>query len=93
MINNFIFQISCLGMTTNERINVGRYKHFHPVNDINSTKSPFNHGPCQNIIDFFGIRCFGLFNPDYTNWMTQYQFMHKIEGAPLLQEKDNYQYV
>lgn len=81
-------------MTTNERMNVGRYKHFHAVNDVKSTKSPFDHGPCQNIIDLLGIRCFGLFNPDYTDWMTQYQLIEKIEIAPLLPEKDNnYQYV
>ncbi|KAK6619516.1 hypothetical protein RUM43_012273 [Polyplax serrata] len=88
-----MYQISCLGMTTNERMNAGRYKHFHPTNDLNSTRSPFDHGPCQNIIDLLGLRCFGLFHPDYTDWMTQYHFNQKVEGVPLLPEKDNFQYV
>lgn len=80
-------------MTTNERMNVGRYKHFHPVNDMNSTRSPFDRGACQNIIDVLEIRCCGLFNPDNTDWMTQYQLNEKVEAAPLLTEKDEYQYV
>lgn len=80
-------------MTTNERMNVGRYKHFHPPEDITATRSPFDRGPCQNIIDLLGIRCFGLFKPDQTDWMTQYQISQRVEDAPLLNEKDNYQYV
>ncbi|KAL0268773.1 UNVERIFIED_CONTAM: hypothetical protein PYX00_010589 [Menopon gallinae] len=88
-----LYQISCLGMTTNERMNVGRYKHFHPDGDIHTTRSPFDRGGCQNIIDLLGFRCFGLFKPDPTDWMTQYQVVHRIEDTPLLNEKDNYQYV
>ncbi|CAH1388918.1 unnamed protein product [Nezara viridula] len=60
------YQISILGMTTNERMNAGRYGHF------SSGKSPFSRGPLQNCVDFFNIRCLGLLRPDNTDWMATY---------------------
>lgn len=57
-------------MTTNERMNAGRYRHFH--GGTGGTKSPFHRGRYQNIIDFLQLRCFGLCRPDPTDWMTRY---------------------
>ncbi|XP_018326776.1 palmitoyltransferase Hip14 isoform X2 [Agrilus planipennis] len=84
-----IYQISCLGMTTNERMNKGRYVHF--VN--NSGKSPFSRSPLANLADFFGCRCFGLFTPQTKDWTTSYNLDKGIEQQPLLKHKDNFQYV
>lgn len=87
-----MYQISILGMTTNERMNAGRYRHF-TSNASGSTRSPFHRGVFQNIIDFFHLRCCGLFNPDPTDWMTRYHIKTPIEQEPLLTNKENYQYV
>jgi palmitoyltransferase len=84
----------CLGMTTNERMNIGRYKHFHKSGQLNgATHSPFNRGLCQNLIDFAQIRCFGLLKPDTTDWLTRYDIKQSVEQVPLLCAKENYQYV
>ena len=50
-----IYQIKvvCLAMTTNERMNAGRYKHFHK-NRHGHVESPFNRGILQNIADITG---------------------------------------
>ena len=42
-----------LAMTTNERMNAGRYKHFHSKRG--EIKSPFHKGVLQNLIDVAGI--------------------------------------
>ncbi|KAJ6651390.1 hypothetical protein lerEdw1_020963 [Lerista edwardsae] len=63
-------QISCLGITTNERMNARRYKHFKVT--TTSIESPFNHGCIRNIIDFFEFRCCGLFRPVIVDWTRQY---------------------
>ena len=42
-----------LAMTTNERMNAGRYKHFHRKHG--EIKSPFHKGVLQNLIDVAGI--------------------------------------
>ncbi|XP_046671938.1 palmitoyltransferase Hip14 [Homalodisca vitripennis] len=86
-----LYQISILGMTTNERMNAGRYRHFH--GSSGGTKSPFHRGKCQNLVDFLQLRCFGLFRPDPTDWMTRYQVRSPVEQEPLLNNKENYQYV
>ncbi|OXB83538.1 UNVERIFIED_CONTAM: hypothetical protein H355_011357 [Colinus virginianus] len=62
--------ISCLGITTNERMNARRYKHFKVT--TTSIESPFNHGCIRNIIDFFEFRCCGLFRPVIVDWTRQY---------------------
>lgn len=80
-----IYQIVFLGMTTNERINRGRYKHFIDLGG----KSPFNLGPMQNIADFFGISCFGLLKVRKSNWMV---FTDK-ESVSLISPNDDLQYV
>lgn len=80
-----IYQIVFMGMTTNERINRGRYKHFMELNG----KSPFDLGPWRNIADFLGISCCGLLNMKKNNWMV---FADK-ENANLISPNDDLQYV
>lgn len=80
-----IYQIVFIGMTTNERINRGRYKHFIELDG----KSPFNHGPWQNIAEFFHCSCFGLLKVKKDNWMV---FADK-EAANLITSHDDLQYV
>ena len=47
-----IYQIAHLGMTTNERMNVQRYKHFHTARQ-GVYRSPFSDGHLRNILRFF----------------------------------------
>jgi hypothetical protein len=41
-------------MTTNERMNASRYKHFHVPGRPGLIRSPFNRGIIQNIVDTAG---------------------------------------
>ncbi|XP_023019839.1 palmitoyltransferase Hip14 isoform X1 [Leptinotarsa decemlineata] len=84
-----MYQITCLGMTTNERMNRGRYSHFI----ANGGKSPFTKGPVSNLIDFFDCSCFGMIKPESKDWLTSYDIDKNIEHQPLLRHKDNFQYV
>lgn len=84
-----IYQISCLGMTTNERMNRGRYPHFIS----NGGQSPFSKGPVMNLIEFFECTCFGIAKPEQTDWLTKYSMEKNIEHQPLLKHIDNFQYV
>lgn len=93
------YQVICLGMTTNERMNRGRYRHFQEKGG----HSPFTRGPLQNLIDFVGCTCFGLVQPRRIDWMNYYDFdvqsNKTIEQEPLLRsnansmDNANYQYV
>ncbi|CAM5084686.1 unnamed protein product [Natator depressus] len=75
-----MYQISCLGITTNERMNARRYKHFKVT--TTSIESPFNHGCIRNIIDFFEFRCCGLFRPVIVDWTRQYSIEYdQTSGA------------
>ncbi|KAB5541857.1 hypothetical protein PHYPO_G00084760 [Pangasianodon hypophthalmus] len=65
-----LYQIAGLGITTNERMNARRYKHFKVT--ATSIESPFNHGCVRNLIDFFELRCCGLLRPTHVDWTTQY---------------------
>ncbi|KAK9885661.1 hypothetical protein WA026_012424 [Henosepilachna vigintioctopunctata] len=84
-----LYQITCLGMTTNERMNRGRYSHFLS----NHGKSPFSKGPLMNIAEFLGCTCFGFFKKEEQDWLTSYDLEKSIERQPLIRHKDNYQYV
>lgn len=83
------YQIVWLGMTTNERMNRGRYRHFQAAGG----KSPFNRGPIKNVADFLECSCFGAVQPVTTDWMTYFELEKSIEHEPLLRATDNYQYV
>uniref|UniRef100_A0A8C7XJ90 Palmitoyltransferase n=1 Tax=Oryzias sinensis TaxID=183150 RepID=A0A8C7XJ90_9TELE len=65
-----LYQIAALGITTNERMNARRYKHFKVT--ATSIESPFNHGCFRNLVDFFEIRCCGLIRPVTVDWTKQY---------------------
>lgn len=80
-----IYQIVFIGMTTNERINRGRYKHFIELGG----KSPFDLGPWRNIAEFCQCSCFGLLQVKRSNWMV---FTDK-EAANLITSHDDLQYV
>jgi len=82
------YQISCLAMTTNERMNAGRYTHFHKEatssghghsHGMGGTRieSPFDKGWWQNTIDFVGWRCNGFFKPSRQNWISIYDVERK----------------
>ncbi|XP_055629009.1 palmitoyltransferase Hip14 isoform X2 [Toxorhynchites rutilus septentrionalis] len=82
------YQVVCLGMTTNERMNRGRYRHFQ----AKGGKSPFTRGPIKNMVDFLECSCFGLVQPLRTDWMQYFDFDKHVEHEPLLRP-DNFQYV
>ncbi|KAI7792092.1 palmitoyltransferase ZDHHC17, partial [Triplophysa rosa] len=65
-----LYQIAVLGITTNERMNARRYKHFKVT--ATSIESPFNHGCMRNLINFFDLRCCGLLRPVAVDWTSQY---------------------
>uniref|UniRef100_S4RHH1 Palmitoyltransferase n=1 Tax=Petromyzon marinus TaxID=7757 RepID=S4RHH1_PETMA len=65
-----LYQISCLGITTNERMNARRYKHFKVT--ATTIESPFNHGCFRNSVDFFQCRCCGLCRPSAVDWTRQF---------------------
>ncbi|KAG8238511.1 hypothetical protein J437_LFUL017810 [Ladona fulva] len=94
-------KIVWLGMTTNERMNWARYKHFRVDvapgevargKNRKRRQSPFHRGHWQNFIDFWGIGCYGLWKPDSTDWTTRYEVKASVEELPLLSTKENYQY-
>jgi len=61
------YQVVFLGMTTNERMNLGRYTHFRKRGKT-ELESPFSRGSWNNLVDFLGWRCYGLCKPRKTNW-------------------------
>ncbi|XP_057317381.1 palmitoyltransferase ZDHHC17-like isoform X2 [Hydractinia symbiolongicarpus] len=67
-----IYQMLWLGMTTNERMNAPRYKHFHDKK-TGHISSPFSNGVIQNTADFFNFSYFGLVRPRKINWMKEYE--------------------
>lgn len=81
-----IYQIVFIGMTTNERINRGRYKHFMELDG----KSPFNLGPAKNIFEFMQCSCFGLFQVKGQSWMV---FTDKESANLIRSREDDIQYV
>lgn len=83
------YQAIYLGVTTNERMNRGRYQHFQAAGG----KSPFSRGPIQNAADFFECGCFGLIKPNKVDWVTKFNVEKNIEHEPLLRATDNFQYV
>ncbi|ALC44789.1 Hip14 [Drosophila busckii] len=82
------YQVVCLGMTTNERMNRGRYRHFQ----AKGGHSPFTRGPLLNLVDFLECSCFGLVQPRRVDWMNYYDYdsqVHQtIEKEPLLRCDD-----
>lgn len=87
------YQILWLGMTTNERMNRGRYRHFQAAGG----RSPFSRGPVRNAADFFECGCFGLVPANRIDWQIAFELdKHAVvEKRPLLRApaSENYQCV
>ncbi|XP_031566857.1 palmitoyltransferase ZDHHC17-like [Actinia tenebrosa] len=64
------YQLFWVGMTTNERLNMGRYSHM--MDHTGVPKSPFSRTVIGNIADFFGFSFFGLIRPKRVDWKRQY---------------------
>ncbi|CAG0914966.1 unnamed protein product [Notodromas monacha] len=95
LLTSQVYQIIALGMTTNESLNCGRYKHFHVQGSI--VESPFHRGLWQNFVDFCGFRCFGCCRPDQTDWRQVYEITdnshHTGRLLPGCTPNDKYQCV
>ncbi|KAK2187317.1 hypothetical protein NP493_169g00000 [Ridgeia piscesae] len=93
-----LFQIMWLGMTTNERLNYRRYKHFQKEG-TNKSVNPFHRGVLQNLVDLMGWRVPCLCRPASVDW--RYSFdtddtigRHNLTNPSTFgMAKDNYQYV
>ena len=78
-------QIVILAMTTNERMNLARYVHFH-TSRRGFYDSPFNRGYWQNLVDFAEFRCLGFLRPIKDDWYNTYDtedFVGKVKNAGL----------
>lgn len=69
-----------LGMTTNERINAGRYKHFKQGN-------PFHRGPLQNVVDFCECNLCGFKAQPVSDWFTTYDLKLLLEKKAATSQK------
>lgn len=77
-----LYQISSLAMTTNERMNAGRYKHFRDADG--HIRSPFDRGCRRNTFDFWGLRLGGFFRPASNDeWFKRYSLDDDV-NSPLL---------
>lgn len=99
------YQVVCLGMTTNERMNRGRYRHFQ----AHGGRSPFTRGPLRNAAEFCECGCCGLVPVARVDWQQAFEVeggkmgAGVVEREPLLrggggadgdvESGDNYQYV
>jgi hypothetical protein len=72
-------------MTTNERMNMSRYTHFH-TNRRGIYNSPFDRGVWQNFVDFADWRFFGFLRPIKDDWMNRFDIHDRPGGdkEPLL---------
>ncbi|XP_053600142.1 palmitoyltransferase Hip14 [Plodia interpunctella] len=59
-----LYLVVCLGMTTNEQLNRGRYRHFQS----RGGRSPFSRGPLLNAADFFQCGLCGLLPRRTRDW-------------------------
>ncbi|XP_056383779.1 palmitoyltransferase ZDHHC13 isoform X2 [Hyla sarda] len=75
-----LYQIACLGLTTQERFNLQMQNRFSK-HQVPLRKSPFNRGCIQNLADFFRCRCFGLIKTNSVDWTQQY---HNIFQASMV---------
>lgn len=82
-----LYQVVWLGMTTNERMNHGRYTylsgnypqahgHGHSHGEDkeckHKVKNPFDRGPIRNLIDILDLQFCGLLRPNRIDWMNLY---------------------
>lgn len=81
-----LYQIVFLAMTTNERMNAGRYKHFQPGDRPGEIRSPFDRGVWRNARDFLGWRCRGLCRPAKEDWLKRFATAGDDESSLLANE-------
>lgn len=79
-----LYQVIVLAMTTNERMNAGRYRHFQ-TGSRGVHISPFTRGWWQNLVDFVGWRLGGILRPSTVDWTKQFTVPGRLGGEePLL---------
>jgi len=86
-----IYQVLFLAMTTNERMNAARYRHFQSVGR-GVHKSPFDNGFLQNTLDFFGLK-FGKFRAMKVDWTKQFSIPGKHSQEEEESLMNSYQFV
>ncbi|XP_049888133.1 palmitoyltransferase Hip14 [Pectinophora gossypiella] len=64
-----LYLVVFLGMTTNEQLNRGRYRHFQ----ARGGRSPFSRGPLHNCADFFQCSLCGLLQPRASDWAAPHE--------------------
>ncbi|KAF8764777.1 Palmitoyltransferase ZDHHC17 like protein [Argiope bruennichi] len=78
-----------LAMTTNERMNCSRYRHFKR-DKKGVIRSPFHRGAFQNFLDFCEWQCCGLFKIDTRDWKQVYDSDDEGEASTLIRSEHHY---
>ncbi|XP_071035381.1 palmitoyltransferase ZDHHC17 [Parasteatoda tepidariorum] len=84
-----LYQVIWLAMTTNERMNCSRYRHFKR-DKKGIIRSPFYRGAVRNFLDFFEWRCCGLYQMDTRDWKQIYDSDDEGESAILIRPEHHY---
>ncbi|GFQ94500.1 palmitoyltransferase ZDHHC17, partial [Trichonephila clavata] len=84
-----LYQVVWLAMTTNERMNCSRYRHFKRDKKGN-IKSPFHRGAFRNFLDFCEWQCCGLFQLDTRDWKQMYDSEDEGEASTLIRSEHHY---
>nr|NP_001071933.1 zinc finger protein [Ciona intestinalis]BAE93338.1 zinc finger protein [Ciona intestinalis] len=84
-----LYQIIWLGVTTNERMNAGRYHHFHTSQHGNLETSPFNRGVVANFADFFQIELCGMLKPLKIDWKSKMEFLPEYKNVTIRKSHDH----
>lgn len=86
-----IYQSVFIALTTNERLNLERYKHFFDKNG--KYHNPFNFGFMQNFVDLIDTKCCFL-KPTLINWKKEHDIQDLLASRfDKKKEKPNYQEV
>jgi hypothetical protein len=84
-----LYQVVVLAMTTNERMNAGRYRHFQSGGRGSGQASPFDRGWWQNLVDFLGWRAGGVLRPSTLDWTKQFDVPGEADQRPLIDSFHN----
>ncbi|XP_064168316.1 putative palmitoyltransferase ZDHHC13 [Anguilla rostrata] len=66
-----LYQIAVFGLTTTERMNLIQRRRRHQQ-QFSLRENPYNLGLVRNLVNFFQLRCCGLFKPAVVDWTQQY---------------------
>ncbi|KAJ8416218.1 hypothetical protein AAFF_G00382400 [Aldrovandia affinis] len=66
-----LYQIAVYGLTLSERMSLLQGKRRFPQSS-SLRQNPYNLGLVQNTVNFFQLRCCGLFKPAIVDWTQQY---------------------